>query len=143
MVGGIDPCSRYDVKLVLGSGELLLASLGPYYEAVPEQDLARVGLEDGEQLHRPQLAAAVTAAQTNASTLSLGWGALCALSMSVYYRQVTTSTAFNQRPAFIYRCLHNTLPSSQEDGEYIPLKTIRTENSQVQVLNVVNFLLCM
>ena len=90
VVGGIDPCSRYDVKLVLGSGELLLASLGPYYEAVPEQDLARVGLEDGEQLHRPQLAADVTAAQTNASTLSLGWGALCALSMSVYYRQVAT-----------------------------------------------------
>ena len=101
MVGGIDPCTRYDVKLVLVSGELVLASLGPYYEAVPEPDLARVGLEDGEQLHRPHLAAAVTVAQTNASTLSLGWGALCALSMSVYYRQVATSTAFIQ-PAFIY-----------------------------------------
>ena len=101
MVGGIDPCTRYDVKLVLGSGELLLASLGPYYEAVPEPDLARVGLEDGEQLHRPHLAAAVTVAQTNASTLSLGWGALCALSMSVYYRQVATSTAFNQRSCTI------------------------------------------
>ena len=102
MVGGIDPCTRYDVKLVLGSGELLLASLGPYYEAVPEPDLARVGLEDGEQLHRPHLAAAVTAAQTAESTLSLGWGALCALSMSVYYRQVATSVHIQQQQ---YRCL--------------------------------------
>ena len=139
MVGGIDPCTRYDVKLVLGSGELLLASLGPYYEAVPEPDLARVGLEDGEQLHRPHLAAAVTVAQTNASTLSLGWGALCALSMSVYYRQVTTSTASNQRSYTTAAISVKSLPSSQEDGEYIPLKTIRTENSQVQVLNVIIF----
>ena len=128
MVGGIDPCSRYDVKLVLGSGELLLASLGPYYEAVPEQDLARVGLEDGEQLHRPQLAADVTAAQTNASTLSLGWGALCALSMSVYYRQVATSTAFKQRSyigVYIIHCprprrMENTFRSRQSG-----LRTVR------------------